>query len=319
MYSYCKITCKRIFRKCMIFTIVPMYISLCSLLYPFIFIIYYMNTKFSNTITHIWSKSTFFMIKLLFIKNVRLYYNPKILGHKKTLFISNHVNKLDWIVIWMALSVLKKRNIIFNAKNSLFLYGNMFHVFNENTNFVFLKRNINYDYITLVNSCEKMKNMKEYISVLFPEGTTTSNKTNIQNINFLRSKNRDIKPYKNVITPKTKGFKIIMDNLSDDLDNIIDCTLKYSNKFDLISFVKCKRVCVDIYLDVIIKPDLDYENWLLESFKKKDIQLDSGFNNQKYLTLNISHSDKYKNILFLFIPWLFSKIFKEFKKKLINI
>lgn len=302
----------------MICIIVPMYISLCSFLYPFIFIIYYMNTKFSYTITNIWSKSTFFMIKLLFIKNIRLYYNPKILGYNKTLFISNHVNKLDWIVIWMALSVLKKRNIIFNAKNSLFLYGNMFHVFNENTNFVFLKRNINYDYITLVNSCEKMKNMKEYISVLFPEGTTTSNKSNIQNINFLRSKNRAIEPYKNVITPKTKGFKIIMDNLSNDLDNIIDCTLKYSNKFDLISFIKCKRVCVDIYLDVIQKPNSDYENWLLNSFKDKDKKLDTGFNNEKYLTLNISFSDKYKNIMLLFLPWFFSKLLKEFKIRVNN-
>lgn len=312
MYNYLK----KIVRQILIAFFVPFYISVCSCLYPIVFIIYNLNLKFSCTLTNIWSSGTFFMIKLLFIKNIRLYYNPKILGYKKTLFISNHVNNLDWIVIWMSLLTLKKRNIIFNAKNSLFLYGNVFHVFNENTNFVFLKRNLNYDYITLVDSCCKMKNMDEYISVLFPEGTATSNKPNISDINIKRSLNRNLKPYKNLIVPKTKGFKIIMENLNNDLENIIDCTLKYNSKFNFMSVLKCRRICVDIFLDVIEKPKDDYENWLLDSFRIKDEKLTNGFKKEDYLSFNISLSDRYKNILTLFIPWIFHKIIKHIKSKI---
>lgn len=293
----------------------PIYFSLSGIFSLILLPLY--KTSLSKKTANIWMFATFIFIKLLFVKNVRLHYNPKILNFDKILFLSNHVNNLDWFFIWLSLNNLKKRNIFFNAKKNLFLYGNIMKKFSgNNTDFVFLKRNLNHDYITLVDSCNQLKKLREYVDVLFPEGTLFHKKSTTL-LNIKRSKNRNLEyTPKHVLIPKTKGFEIIIQQLGNNLDGLVNCTLRYSKDISLINFIKGKKTFIDIYMDVAEIPHEDYSGFLLNLFKEKDRLIDTkNLHDEKYLTINISVPRRYKYSLGLAIPLILKKIKESWKKR----
>lgn len=295
--------------KCFITLFSPIYFSISSI-FSLILLPLSKTTSLSVKTSKVWMFSTFIFIKLLFVRNVRLHYDPKILNFNKILFLSNHVNNLDWFFIWLSLNTLKKRNIFFNAKKNLFLYGNIMKKFSgNNTNFVFLKRDLNYDYITLVNSCNQLKNLREYVNVLFPEGTLFYKKsTTILNIKRSQNRNLAYMP-KHVLVPKTKGFEILIQQLGDNLDGLINCTLRYSKNISVTNFIKGEKTFIDIYLDSVEIPDEDYSGFLLNLFKEKDRLIDTNnLQNEKYLTVNVSVPRRYKYSLTLAIPLILKKI-----------
>lgn len=308
---------ERVIKKMGLLVITFVYTAVCGCLFPFIFIGSSISNRFAEKSQSLWTFIILLLIKLFLVKKIRLHYNPKILSYKKSIFISNHVNSIDWFMIWISLLILKKKKVIYSAKKSLFLFGKVVKgLLHTNSDFVFLKRQLNYDYITLVDACDKMKKMKEYTTVLFPEGTLLCHKkTPI--INIRRCSSRNVKTTKNVIFPKTRGFEILIEQLKGELDGIMNCTLRYSNYLSLINFVKGKRIAVDIYIDALDLPDSNYDSWLVDKFLEKDNLIGSNnLYNKKYLTIDINVPKKFGYAITLATPWIAAKIKTYFKKKI---
>lgn len=306
--------------KFKILTFAPIYILICGSISYLYFIcskVFIFNSKLYDKFFKIWIFGTLFLFKLLFISKIKVHYNPKILMLKKTIFISNHINHLDWFIIWISLFSMKKNKIIFNAKKSLFFYANILkYLNNKKMDFIFLERQLNYDYITLVDACNKMKKMTEYITVLFPEGTLFyRHKT--RDINIKRSKVRNIETPNNLTTPKTKGFEILMENLKSELDGLINCTLVYNETISLKSFLKGKKTTIDVYIDIIDMievPENNSSKWLIDLFVEKDRLIGNKFlQKPDYLTIDIKVPEKYAYMFKLAFPWIISKCYKKLK------
>lgn len=267
------------------------------------------TSKITKNSSKIWMYITFLFLKLLFINNVRLHYDPRVLYSKKTLLISNHVNNMDWFIIWISLLTLKKHKIYFNAKKSLLFYSKFLKKYSDNnTHFILLERNLNYDYITLVDSCDTLKKLKEYTSVLFPEGTILRDSSVL--LNMKRGENRNISSVpKHTMIPKTKGFEIILDNLQYDLDSIIDCTLKYSCNISLKNFLKGEKSYIDVYFTSSEIPFTDKSDWLINKFREKEKMFETNnFLNKKLLTVNVNPPKRYYYPMTLMIPYIRKQI-----------
>lgn len=244
----------------------------------------YFLQKYQSKANKIITTMLLLFIKVGFVNNIRLSYNPEILSSKKSILVSNHVNKLDWLVIWISLTRLKKNNFYFSAKKELLLQGTFLKRLNsENMDFIFLERDLNYDYISITEKCNKMASDKEFTSIIFPEGTLITHSRS-EFINSKRSKTRNCRVFQNVMMPKTKGFKILHDELQKKLTGVIDCTLQYSNKVNLWNFLKGKKVDINIYLDYKKLPKKECpEQWLINIFDEKDVAI----TNNKLLTPNL--------------------------------
>lgn len=309
------ISIQNFLRQLTVLTVGPLYIFFCS---PIVFFLSRWNKKFAQYANVIWSFSLFFFVKLLFIRDIQVHYDPKILKYSKSIFISNHVNNLDWFIIWISLTSMKKNKIIFNTKRSMFFYGKFIEkICGKKTDFIFLNRHLDYDYITLVDACKKMRKMDEFITVLFPEGTLISHKHS-KLISNRRSKSRNTKATENVMIPKTSGFKILRDELKHDLNGIINCTLRYSPNFNsLWKFLSGKRTTVQVYIDTI---DIDeiptedsaVENWLIDLFHEKDQFLATpplpNSSISRKLKIRITYSQTIKTLFSISVPWVYTKV-----------
>nr|UOX61021.1 MAG: acetyltransferase [Diabrotica toursvirus 3a] len=199
----------------------------------------------------------FFIMRILCIKEIELTYNPEILKIKKSIVVSNHINNLDWFIIYISLNVLKKNNIIYNAKKSLRFITKLIRKL-KIANFIFLNRKLNYDLITLITACNTIKQHPEFHVVLFPEGTLITNKKSAS-INEQRIKRRNLNIItKNVMIPKTSGFMILLKELQ--INYIINSTLSYD--FDN------KKVLIS--LDVVKAPFENKDKWLINLFLQKE-------------------------------------------------
>lgn len=249
----------------------------------------YKNKFFTHTLS--------FLLKLFFVRNIRVNYNPKIIENSRLLLISNHVCHMDFFVIWICMVKLDKTNLFICAKKSLKVYVKMFQNIIKSINFSFLDRDINKDYITLLSLCKKINKLDEYISVIFPEGTLISRKRN-QIVNIQRSIKRNCIPPKNVILPKTTGFTILSKHLKN-LDGIIDCTLVYSEKMNFKNFILGRKCSIDVYLDYRDLPIENNDKWLIDLYRDKDHFLETrklqNINNFLHFDIDI------KNIFILFL------------------
>lgn len=233
-------------------------------------------------------------VKMLIIDDIKIHYDPKILNHDKIILVSNHVNYIDWAVIWACMFNLKKYNISFSLKHSI---SNLFVIYGymKDLNFIFLKRNIAYDNITLVDMCKKLKNTGKFVMVLFPEGRLFTDKDKDE-VNAERALNRNIKCIpNNTLIPKTTGLELMIEGLNPDC--IINCTLKYSNPilFRKHIFNKNYKSSIDVFLEHTDVPN-DPKQWLLEEFKIKDRKLNKLQNlfNDKFLNIDLKIPNFYK-------------------------
>lgn len=263
---------KVFFHKFLFLTLTPIY----SFLATFVLL-------FKKKRSGIFHYLTLYFSKLMFVKNIRIHYDPEILTGKRTLLISNHVNNLDWFIMFSTLQILKRKNIFFYTKKSLRLFCKFFSRFDKNINFIFLERNLDQDYITLIDSVKTINNQEEFISVLFPEGTLKHSKKS-KYINKARARRRKVKCPDNVILPKTKGFEIL--SKFTDYDSIINCTIIYNEKFNLKNFILANKLSVDVYLSPTVM-DKDPEEWLLDLFYEKDrLITERNLQRENYLTIN---------------------------------
>lgn len=255
------------------------FLSLYYLLFPIILVkkeqskIFSITSKFLRYIT-------FRIISLLFIKKIRLHYDPRILENNRSLIISNHVTGFDWYIIYISLIQIRKKNLYFVAKKSLMYTTYLLtRLYKNIIKFIFIRRKLSYDYIELVDYCKRIRNKQEYNLVIFPEGTLITRKQSSL-VNMKRSNNRNMITPKNVIIPKTRGTNIILNNLNRKMDFVIDCTLVYDRKkLSFFSIFLGKRMVVDVFFEYKEAPNNsnskeDYSKWLFNIFNEKDQKLE---------------------------------------------
>lgn len=282
------------------FIYLPTYTTLWSLIIPLLCCSKF-SRRCSAILPEVWAFCMFYFMKMLFIKDITLHYNPKILEYKKTIVISNHVNNIDWFVIWISLLMLKKKGFIFHAKKNLFVFGRLLSGLNKSTRFVFLRRKIDYDYITLVESCNNIKIMPTFHTVIFPEGTLYHKKCSPL-VNIKRSFTRNVPATKNVLIPKTTGFGILVNQLKNDIDGIMNCTLKYTGKVTLTNLLKLQRISVDIYIDSESVPEENTSDWLINKFKEKESYFTDPMkiDNKKFLSIVVNLTTKIQYAIYSF-------------------
>lgn len=232
--------------------------------------------------------------KMLILEDIKIHFDPKILNFDKIILISNHVNYIDWVVIWACMFNLKKYNISFSLKHSI---ANLFIIYRymKDLNFIFLRRNLAYDNITLVEMCKKLKDTNNFVMVLFPEGRLFTDRHKDE-VNIERAINRNIKYIpKNTLIPKNTGLELMIEGLNPDC--IINCTLKYSNPnlFRKNIFNKNHKSSIDVFLDYSPVPN-NPKQWLFDEFKMKDKKLDklSNLLDDKFLNIDLKIPRFYK-------------------------
>lgn len=260
-----------------------------------------------------WAKVTQSLLCILMGDNTTIVYkNEEEKDTENSLSISNHSTYLDWIYLWAFHIARKRKNVSFVAKagvkDILFISLGI-----KMLNFVLLSRNMEQDKELLEKACADLKKKKGYNLVLFPEGTFIDPNTKAKDHEFYDkemkkkeayrnaddSERRHLEqpkpwirePSKNVIFPRTKGFKCLLDHLNESISWIKNFTIFYdveggekiypSEKINIKNLLlgKCSLSRVLIICDHIkVTPDIDIiknpEQGIFDIFKKKDKQLE---------------------------------------------
>ncbi|AXN77290.1 Lysophospholipid acetyltransferase [Heliothis virescens ascovirus 3i] len=236
---------------------------------------------------------------------IRLMYDPAILNRKRVVIISNHVNYFDWLIVWVCLMKLRRRNVIFCAKRHRSGKAGAGHFLNacmRAAGFIVIEQDINTDNVTLVHEALRIRDLNEYCVVLFPEGKLL---TGTQGKIFLKQQRQtkttlggstdsvmrdssttdEALKYTSVLPPRTRGFELIMTTLGEQCDAVVDVTLMYAYQRDVEPSPTMVPKAVRVYmrrLDIAFSgaDKKSYDRWLREWFVQKSMLIDdlnSGF------------------------------------------
>lgn len=203
------------------------------------------------------------------LRTAKLIYDPNILDMKRCVLICNHITYFDWLMVWFSLLRMKRsNNVVFCVKrNQNRLLGPVLNASMRMMRFIILDQDINEDHVRLMHRATYFRDhMDEYCFVIFPEGKLLS--TGIRQKEPVLQNGASL-------TPRTKGFDILMRGLGESCQGVIDCNLHYWS--DNGRTIETRRVPdhVRVYMRRIDIPrGIDHEQWLKEWFVDKALQLD---------------------------------------------
>jgi len=205
------------------------------------------------------------------------------LGHENALILMNHSNELDWLVGWV---MAEQVNILGNAKIFIKKAVEWIPIIGWAWKFGeigFMERNWEKDKSTLDSFA---KNIKEYADpvwlLFFPEGTRFTPEKHAVSMEF--ASKTGLPHLKHLLTPRTKGFHAITQQLTGKLDAVYSTTLCFNTKLGafptLANIFFGKPVFGEIFLERIPIDDVPKEvnessQWLLNSFTEKDKLMDA--------------------------------------------
>ncbi|ORE00179.1 LPAT4 [Hepatospora eriocheir] len=191
------------------------------------------------------------------------------------LFISNHCTSIDSFIITDYLEDDRKYINILHKKSVMFIpvAGQILKLLK----FCTISRNFTEDISVIRDYLRNItKSMISSYILIYPEGTRKTYQKQRESNEFCKLRN--IKPFNNVLCPRYKGFKELMNGIYQVNQNakLIDLTLKYSKSVP--SFLDCiigtKSFTVDIYANVFKIGDIsDPKTFLFERFRLKDVIL----------------------------------------------
>ncbi|AFM99220.1 lysophospholipid acyltransferase [Encephalitozoon hellem ATCC 50504] len=231
-----------------------------------------------------WLHLTRAMFSRYFPHRVFIRYNPTILKRNRNVIISNHLTEYDWLFVCCVLHCFERfEDICIILKMSLrsiplLGYGMKFF------QFIFLNRKISKDRELIMSGASRLKREGKYDLLLFPEGTYIDKYSHPKSHKWsvdasIEVEGRIFDP-EEVLIPRTTGFKILRENIRDDMEGIIDITMignphiKYPN--DVFSYWdvivnKSQKVNFMFFLDYIPNSDsMDGNDFLLKLFEKKE-------------------------------------------------
>lgn len=231
-----------------------------------------------------WLHLTKAILHRYFPGRVFIRYDPRILDSGRNIVISNHLTEYDWLFVSSVLHVLRRfEDICIILKMSLrdiplLGYGMAFF------QFIFLNRKISKDIELIKSGVSRLRSKGKYDLLIFPEGTYIDKDSHPKSQRWsrkakVRVQGRRFNP-KEVIIPRTTGFRILMENMKDHIDGIVGITMvgnphvRYPNDmfpyWDVIVNRSCK-VNFMFFLDYVPgdggkSPD----EFLLEAFERKE-------------------------------------------------
>lgn len=246
----------------------------CTLIlsFPFIilsFVVSLLNKRLGNRI------ATFFTFILWKVVQLALYISSNInfpdIPKGNYLVISNHISILDFALI-ARINKFMFSHAKYAFKNTLRFVPILYQGFLA-SNYLILKRNFEKDRENIINYVENLKKYKFPVwFVLFCEGGRFTKEKKVLCDKFC--KERGIKSFKNVLSPRHKGFSMIKELLNDSyVDKVLDLTF-YCDRDDFSTFnliftdkfyeFKCDARIIDF--DSINNS----EEFILEAFRRKD-------------------------------------------------
>ncbi|KAI5132533.1 lysocardiolipin and lysophospholipid acyltransferase [Nematocida ausubeli] len=294
------------------------YLVMCIVIIPAVYVTYRALSciginmeKFKAIVGKLWLQVTQSLLCILIGDNTYILYKPlpedQMMGN--TLIISNHTSYVDWIYLWSLLLKTGRESISFIAKEAVGAFYPL-RLGIDMLNFVLLTRKMEDDQMRLKKACSVLHKSNNYNLVIFPEGTFIDQDTKKKDEIFLKKEleNRGLlktlspeeieekkihttiphslnKVFQEVIFPRVKGFKILVDELKPTLKNIMDCTIYLnmhgsdmmypSDHFTLTNIIlgRCSRIqaliiCENIKFDAKIAENSS--EWIYNRFAKKD-------------------------------------------------
>ncbi|AFN83930.1 putative 1-acyl-SN-glycerol-3-phosphate [Encephalitozoon romaleae SJ-2008] len=231
-----------------------------------------------------WLHLTRAMFSRYFPQRVFIRYNPIILKRNRNVVISNHLTEYDWLFVCCVLHYLKRfEDLCIILKMSLrniplLGYGMKFF------QFIFLNRKVSKDREIIMSGASRLKKEGKYDLLLFPEGTYIDKCSHPKSHKWSVEANVEVEGKgfdpEEVLIPRTTGFKILRENIRDDMEGVIDLTMignpyvKYPN--DVFSYWdviinKSQKVNFMFFLDYIPNNDgMDGDDFLLKLFEEKE-------------------------------------------------
>ncbi|XP_030855063.1 lysocardiolipin acyltransferase 1 [Strongylocentrotus purpuratus] len=217
-----------------------------------------------------------------------------------SVIIMNHRTRLDWMFFWIplfSLSSVRSEKII--LKNELkFVPGPGWAM--QIASYVFLRRRWEQDkaWMTMMLDyfCDIQYNVQYLI---FPEGTDYTDHSKDKSDSYATKNN--LPKYEYVLHPRTTGFKHIMDHLRkrQAVDAIYDVTVAYPDRIPVggeLDIFKAKlpnevHYHVKRYDISSLPQDTDYEEWCVERWKEKEVELRGYYTGDKKFVSGNSTGD----------------------------
>lgn len=145
------------------------------------------------------------------------------------LIISNHVNEFDFYVFSSLFKDTKTmENLKFVMKPEMKSIHGVYQIL-DLLDFLTIQRDISFDSKIIADYCTNIKNKKRKVNmIIFPEGTIITENT-LKRSNTFR-KERNLEEYENVLSPKYRGFQIMLDSLKNShITKLLDLTFTYTD------------------------------------------------------------------------------------------
>ncbi|XP_038887315.1 probable 1-acyl-sn-glycerol-3-phosphate acyltransferase 5 [Benincasa hispida] len=206
-------------------------------------------------------------------------------ARERVLLIANHRTEVDWMYLWdLAIRKGQLGYIKYILKSSLMklpVFGWAFHILE----FISVERKWEVDELTMHQMLSTFKDYYDpFWLALFPEGTDFTDQKCIRSQKYAAEKGLPI--LKNVLLPKTKGFRTCLHDLRKCLDAVYDVTIGYKHRcpslLDNVFGLEPSEVHIHIQripLHHIPTTENEVANWLMNTFRHKD-QLLEKFHSQ---------------------------------------
>ena len=220
------------------------------------------------------------VLSCIFRITTPLSFPRKLVRSENYFVISNHTSSVDFMVMnELAIANGMLSSLKYMIKEAA-VYIPIFGIGMKMIGFLFIRRKISEDRSRILEYCDFMKKNKVPMwFILFPEGTRFSEDKAAKSREFCRR--RRFPELRNVLFPKTTGFKILAENFRNShIKYIADVTI----------FFNAEKHGVPTLLDVLVgtawgsyKVDIeitpleqisDLEGFLVESFIKKDQKIE---------------------------------------------
>lgn len=197
------------------------------------------------------------------------------------LIISNHVGSVDFMVMnELAITQGMLSCLKYLIKQAV-IYVPVFGIGMKVAGFLYIKRDISHDRQRIINYCKFMKETRLPIwLILYPEGTRFREEKRAASQEF--SRNRGLPVLKNVLTPRTQGFKLLAQSFKGShIKNVVDMTIFFDSpdtKVPSLLDVLIGKVNGSFKVDIEVTPLEDISNFdafVRDSFVRKDKKIEA--------------------------------------------
>eukprot|EP00866_Antonospora_locustae_P002296 jgi/Antlo1/2296/1181 len=188
--------------------------------------------KFVYALRIVWIEATMAMLGCYFRRKIVLAYHKELVALQRCLVISNHLTNYDWIFLLRVLYHLGKFGdlcvVLKESLGRIPVFGRGMKIFG----FIFLKRSLDKDKIPIQNGLAELCTKPSFTLLFFPEGTIIDKETHRKSRLFARRigavLNGEHLDLEEVLAPRTSGYEIINNAISDRIQGIVDTTLLFN-------------------------------------------------------------------------------------------